>query len=72
MKHQSRFSHRQENATQQQTGNEAREFASSDELLRHDAAHTVVPPAIEARLKKSAAEIVSPAPRPWWKAWLGR
>jgi hypothetical protein len=72
MKHEARFSKRQENATQQQSGHEAKEFANSDELLRFDAAQTVVPPEIAKRLQKSAAQVPPAAPRPWWKAWLGR
>ncbi len=73
MKHEARFTNRQENATQQQSGNEAREFANSDELLRFDAAHTMVPPEITQRLKESSARITPGAPpRPWWKALFGR
>ena len=43
-----------------------REFASADELLRDDAAHTIVPPAVAERLRQSAADIPAPA-RSWWQ-----
>lgn len=72
MKH--KFTHKQEQeqqAVHQQAASHAtaREFASSDELLRFDAAHTAVPPEIAARLRKMSAHLAPPA-RPWWKAWL--
>jgi hypothetical protein len=44
----------------------AREFNSAEELLRHDAAQTRVPPEIAARLRESIAN----EPRPqksWWQ-----
>jgi len=50
-------------AEQEQT---VREFASADEMLRDDAAHTVVPPAVAERLRESAAGIPAPG-RSWWK-----
>ena len=47
-----------------------REFASVEELLRHDATATAVPPGIAQRLQKSAGEI--PRPRAaWWKRLFG-
>lgn len=49
----------------------AKEFASSDELLRFDAAQTAVPPEIARRLKAST-HLLSPQPtRSWWKQILG-
>ena len=51
-------------ASQQES---AREFGSVEEMLRHDAAQTVVPAAIEARLRESMAN--EPEPR---KSWWGR
>jgi hypothetical protein len=46
------------------------EFQSAEELLRHDAAQTAVPPEIARRLSQSIAR--SPAPRrPWWRRWIG-
>jgi hypothetical protein len=55
----------------QQTHPEAgREFASVDEMLRHDALHTPVPPAIGHRLQQSLAG-APPTARPWWRRLLG-
>ena len=73
MKHQAKLSARQEHVTQPQSEHaSAKEFTHSDELLRFDAAQTVVPPEIAQRLQRSSAQIGPPAPRPWWKVWLGR
>lgn len=75
MKHQSKLSAEQQpsqeaNAGQQTQSPAAREFANADELLRYDAAHTPVPPAIAQRLRKSTADLPGPK-TPWWKRWLG-
>ena len=55
----------------QQTRQEgSQEFASVDDMLRHDALHTPVPPAIAHRLEKSISE----APRSngsWWRRLFG-
>jgi len=75
MKHQNKLSTDQQQS--QQTGTEqqtqapsTREFASSEELLRYDAAHTTVPPGIAQRLQKSAADL--PAPKTtWWQRLFG-
>ncbi len=45
---------------------EAREFASAEELLRHDAGRTQVPPAIAKRLDESIQREPKP-PKSWWK-----
>ncbi len=52
-------------AEQTQTG-AAREFASVDEMLRHDALHTPVPPAVADRLQESV-EREDLCPAPWWR-----
>jgi hypothetical protein len=58
-------------AEQQQTqSSSAREFGSVEEMLRHDALHTPVPPAIEHRLAESARELPPPA-RAWWRRFFG-
>lgn len=45
------------------------EFASPDEMLRHDALHTPVPPAVENRVRASVA---SEKPRQsWWRRLFG-
>ena len=75
MKQQSKFSTGQEQVTQQQATQQTAqqmEFENSDELLRFDAAHTLLPPQIAQRLKESSAHIAPPVPRSWWKVWLRR
>jgi hypothetical protein len=59
--------HAAEHQIHQQSG---REFATAEELLRFDAAHTLVPPGIEQRLQKSSAELPKQKPA-WWKRFLG-
>ena len=44
----------------------AREFASVEEVLRHDAGQTVVPPGIAERLARSVQN-VPPPERSWWQ-----
>lgn len=44
----------------------AREFASVEEILQHDAQQTVVPPAIAKRLDRSVQD-VPPPERAWWQ-----
>jgi hypothetical protein len=57
-------------ASQQQNSQpSALEFANAEELLRHDALHTPVPPAIAHRLQESIAQL--PPPRPWWRRLFG-
>jgi hypothetical protein len=47
-----------------------REFASVEEMLRHDALHTPVPPAISFRLQASINQTPRPTPT-WWQRWFG-
>ena len=48
-----------------------REFANVEAMLRHDAVHTPVPPAIAQRLKESIAQL-PPQPRPTlWRRLFG-
>jgi hypothetical protein len=76
MKHQSKLSQEQQHIEQQAAAHETRqqagqEFANVEEMLRADAAQTVVPPEITERLKKSAATL--PPPRQsWWKNLFAR
>jgi hypothetical protein len=71
MKHRTKLSQEQEQAAQHQTQQPAaREFASAEELLRYDAAHTTVPPEIAQRLQKSTGTSAGPKAS-WWKRWLG-
>ena len=76
MKEQNKFStgRHQEQAAESQAahsaGGGAMEFQTAEELLRHDAAQTAVPPEIALRLSQSISQ--SPAPRrPWWRKLLG-
>ena len=48
-----------------------REFSSAEELLRHDARQTPVPPEIAQRLGKSIENLPKPASS-WWRRLLGR
>ena len=60
--------------THQQTqSSSAQEFASVEEMLRHDALHTPVPPSIAHRLEESIGQTPPPpAPeRAWWRRLLG-
>jgi hypothetical protein len=72
MKQQTKLTPKQETVAEQQTQAQAAvEFASSDELLRFDAAQTTVPPEITQRLQKSVAHIPPPLTRTWWKNLFG-
>lgn len=49
-----------------------REFASVEELLRHDARQTEPPPSVAERLKSSLADVPKPhAKVPWWRRLFG-
>ncbi len=71
MKQQHKFSsgQQQEHAEAQTAKTAAKEFANVEDLLRHDAAQTTVPPEIAQRLRASARESVTPK-RPWWRKLL--
>jgi hypothetical protein len=59
-------------AGQQQTqSSSAQEFASVDEMLRHDALHTPLPPTIEHRLEESVKDLPPAGSRGWWRRLLG-
>ncbi len=45
------------------------EFENAEELLRHDAIRTPVPPEIGRRLQESLDK-EPVAPRPWWKRFM--
>jgi hypothetical protein len=73
MKRQTRLTseQQQQQAAEHQTNPQSgREFATAEELLRFDAAQTIVPPAIAQRLQKSSAELPKQKPA-WWKRFLG-
>jgi len=59
-------------AEQQQTQSpSAREFASVEEMLRHDALHTPVPPTIAYRLEASVKQLPPNSSRAWWRRFFG-
>ena len=59
-------------AGQQQTqSSSAREFANVEEMLRHDALHTPVPPTVAHRLEESIKELPPSSARAWWRRLLG-
>ena len=72
MKHQTKLSQEQQQqaAAHQTQQPAAREFATTEELLRYDAAHTPVPPGIVQRLQKSTGDLPGPKAS-WWKRWFG-
>ncbi len=61
-----------EQTTQQHSARQqsAVEFASAEEMLRHDAAHADVPPAVAERLQKSIDREPKPA-QSWWQRIFG-
>ena len=62
----------QESALQQQGAQQtAVEFASAEEMLRHDAGQTPVPPAVAERLRQSIEQEPKP-PRSLWQRLFGR
>jgi hypothetical protein len=71
MKHESKLSSQEQEqlaeVKAQQTA--MREFASVEEVLRHDAGQTAVPPGIAERLARSVQN-VPPPERSWWQRWL--
>ena len=56
---------------QQAQSSTAREFASVEEMLRHDALHTPLPPTIAVRLEESVKQLPPPASRAWWRRFFG-
>ena len=66
--------HEQEAATLQQQNAQQQttvEFASAEEMLRHDAGQTPVPPAVAERLQRSVEQEPKP-PRSLWQRLFGR
>ena len=69
VKHASEEQQQLSEANTQQTS--PREFASTEELLRHDVSQTTVPPEIAERLARSIQNEPKP-PRSWWRRFLDR
>jgi hypothetical protein len=74
MKHENKFTPKEQGqleAQQQQTqSSSVQEFATPEDLLRHDALHTPVPPTVAHRLKESIGQMPASG-HPWWKRLLG-
>jgi len=49
----------------------AHEFATVEEMLRHDASQTPVPEAIGQRLQESVRKLPAPIRQPWWRKLFG-
>ena len=59
-------------AEQQQTRSSSpQEFASVEEMLRHDALRTPVPPTIAHRLEESVKQLPPSSSRAWWSRFFG-
>ena len=71
MKHESKHRAQEQHQLSHSQRTTAREFASTEELLRHDAAQTQVPPVIAERLTQSIAKLPG-KPQSWWQRWLKR
>ena len=56
---------------QQAQVSSAQEFASVEEMLRHDALHTPVPPTIAHRLAESVKGLPPGAAKAWWRRFFG-
>jgi hypothetical protein len=78
MKHQNNLSNRQQEqqaehqqqAAAQTSAQGVQDFGSVEEMLRHDATHTPLPPAIGKRLEESLGAL-APPPRSWWRRFFG-
>jgi hypothetical protein len=68
---QQRAEEQQATTHQEQTQSQGRElnFNSVEEMLRHDALQTPVPPGIECRLQESIDR--TPRNKSWWRRWFG-
>jgi hypothetical protein len=75
MKHESKLTQKQQEqlAAEQQQMNSpsAREFASVEEMLRHDALHTPVPPTVASRLEASVKQLPLTSSKGWWRRFFG-
>ncbi len=72
MKHLKTTSNQQQEQTAElhSTNQAGQEFASVEDLLRHDARQTTPPPAIEQRLRESLRDSGDAPRRPWWRRLL--
>ena len=73
MKQETKFTKKeQQELTDQQQSQpqQVLEFATPEQMLRHDARRTPIPPAIAERLRESTRQNPS-QPSNWWRRWLG-
>ena len=74
MKHENKLTQKEQEqleAQQQQAqSSSAQEFATPEDLLRHDALHTPVPPTVAHRLRETISQMPESG-HPWWKRLLG-
>jgi hypothetical protein len=76
MKSQSKLDSQQQDQAQQQASvqqnqqSSGQEFATPEDLLRHDALHTPVPPTIAHRLADSIKKAPE-RPQSWWRRLFG-
>ena len=49
----------------------AREFASVEALLQHDAKETAVPASIAQRLQETVRQLPPPVRQQWWRRFFG-
>lgn len=68
-----RHTHQEELASEQEHRQkiEAKEFATVEELLRHDANETVVPPEIAIKLDRSIVGKPGSQPKTGWRRFFG-
>ena len=67
----SKLQQKQETTEQIASHQAGREFASPEEILRHDAEQTIPPAALAHRMAESIAKEPPPA-RSWWQRWFSR
>jgi len=56
---------------QQSQSQSGQEFASVEEMLRHDAGQTHVPETIGQRLQESVRKLPAPIRQSWWRKLFG-
>ncbi len=71
LRHRSREEEKAGSLRAEQTDAQPVEFETPEELIRHDAETTEVPPEIEARLKRSLADEPKPKPGLWKRLFGG-
>jgi len=74
MKRQSKLTQQEQEqlaAQQQQQQAAAQEFNSVEEMIRHDALHTPVPPHIAERLDDSISQLPPAPAKAWWRRFFG-